>query len=47
MPAAGFRNVEVPTASSLAILRMAYLTAQITLTLVGFKPGMTVLAPAH
>jgi hypothetical protein len=24
---------------------MAYLTAQITLTLAGFKPGMTVLAP--
>jgi NADPH:quinone reductase len=29
-----------------ASLPVAYLTAQITLTLVGFKPGMTVLAPA-
>src|ERR1700682_3458087 len=27
-------------------LPVAYLTAQITLTLAGFKPGMTVLAPA-
>src|SRR3989442_7356637 len=29
-----------------ASLPVAYLTAQITLTLAGFKPGMTVLAPA-
>ncbi len=29
-----------------ATLPVAYLTAQITLTLAGFKPGMTVLAPA-
>src|SRR6202453_4134015 len=28
-----------------ASLPVAYLTAQVTLTLVGFKPGMTVLAP--
>src|SRR5258708_38948747 len=28
-----------------ASLPVAYLTAQITLTLAGFKPGMTVLAP--
>jgi NADPH2:quinone reductase len=29
-----------------ASLPVAYLTAQITLTMAGFKPGMTVLAPA-
>jgi len=29
-----------------ASLPVAYLTAQITLTVAGFKPGMTVLAPA-
>ena len=29
-----------------ASLPVAYLTAQITLTLAGFKPGMTILAPA-
>ena len=29
-----------------ASLSVAYLTAQVTLTLAGFKPGMTVLAPA-
>src|ERR1700682_6003562 len=29
-----------------ASIPVAYLTAQITLTLAGFKPGMTVLAPA-
>src|SRR5258707_995773 len=29
-----------------ASVPVAYLTAQITLTLAGFKPGMTVLAPA-
>ena len=28
-----------------ASLPVAYLTAQLTLTLAGFKPGMTVLAP--
>jgi NADPH:quinone reductase-like Zn-dependent oxidoreductase len=28
-----------------ASLPVAYLTAQVTLTLAGFKPGMTVLAP--
>jgi NADPH:quinone reductase-like Zn-dependent oxidoreductase len=29
-----------------ASLSLAYLTAQITLTMAGFKPGMTMLAPA-
>jgi NADPH:quinone reductase-like Zn-dependent oxidoreductase len=29
-----------------ASLPVAYLTAQLTLTLAGFRPGMTVLAPA-
>jgi NADPH2:quinone reductase len=29
-----------------ASLPVAYLTAQITLTLAGFKPGKSVLAPA-
>jgi NADPH2:quinone reductase len=35
--------IDVVVAASLPV---AYLAAQITLTLAGFKPGMTVLAPA-
>jgi hypothetical protein len=36
-----------PILISVAVTPVAYLTAQVTLTLAGFKPGMTVLAPGN
>jgi NADPH:quinone reductase len=38
--------VNADARDSAASLPVAYLTAQITLTVAGFKPGKTVLAPA-